>query len=71
MRMGKSQGQALQALKSQRFYSSTKKSSVRMGQEVVERGELLNNMFSDENNLPIEQFLKLQNDRVYLTERSY
>ena len=42
-----------------------------MGQEVVERGELLNNMFSDENNLPIEQFLKLQNDRVYLTERSY
>ena len=36
-----------------------------------ERGEFPNIVFSDEKNFPIEQFINTQNDRVYLTERSY
>ena len=36
-----------------------------------ERGEFPNIVFSDEKNFPIEQFINSQNDRVYLTERTY
>lgn len=36
-----------------------------------ERGEFPNIVFSDEKNFPIEQFVNSQNDRVYLTERTY
>ncbi|KAF2893517.1 hypothetical protein ILUMI_12656 [Ignelater luminosus] len=34
-------------------------------------GEFPNIVFSDEKNFPIEQFVNTQNDRVYLTERTY
>lgn len=36
-----------------------------------ECGEFPNIVFSDEKNFPIEQFINSQNDRVYLTERTY
>ncbi|KAF2879859.1 hypothetical protein ILUMI_26316 [Ignelater luminosus] len=34
-------------------------------------GDFPNIVFSDEKNFPIEQFVNTQNDRVYLTERTY
>ena len=34
-------------------------------------GEFPNIVFFDEKNFPIEQFINSQNDRVYLTERTY
>ncbi|XP_072395165.1 uncharacterized protein [Diabrotica undecimpunctata] len=36
-----------------------------------ERGEFPNIVFSDEKNFLIAQFIDSQNDRVYLTERTY
>ncbi|CAG9831256.1 unnamed protein product [Diabrotica balteata] len=36
-----------------------------------ERGEFPNIVFSDKKTFPIEQFINSQNDRVYLTERTY
>lgn len=38
---------------------------------LAESGQFPNIVFSDEKNFPIEQFVNSQNDRVYLTERSY
>lgn len=38
---------------------------------LAESGEIPNIVFSDEKNFPIEQFVNSQNDRVYLTERTY
>ena len=56
------------------LHQSKKKVRLERAKELLrlhERGEFPNIVFSDEKNFPIEQFINSQNDRVYLTERTY